>query len=419
MSLFRKSSFLLKLSNIADNLIDFTKLQNIATGKLLGRTTAGSGDIEEITLGTNLSLSGTTLNAGGGDTQSSVTLSGNVTYAKANFGGSNILFLKTNNTTTRSLTISNTGFVANDPIMLLIDQNSLGNIDLEINSRFITGNRGNIIQAIFDGTNWHVWTGGGVFNTSNTQYVKTAFGLGANASGAESTASGYQAISNNTSTTAFGRSAQATGLYASAFGRTAYATGEEAGAFGLGANANAKNSNIMGFICTANGYAHTSLFGSYGYGRIYGEIYKSRLDINTSFTDETNPSSQTSFVGWTGTTTNATITELFLRGVSSNRCVLQAKNEIGFSGQAIAFRSDYTGSAKFTIEGLIKRGSANNTTLVGVTTTLTHSDGTGSTLVLTIDADDTNESLRVRVTGNASETWQWLVKLELLDLRIA
>jgi len=38
----------------------------MATAKLLGRSTASTGAVEEITLGTNLSFSGTTLNAAGG-----------------------------------------------------------------------------------------------------------------------------------------------------------------------------------------------------------------------------------------------------------------------------------------------------------------------------------------------------------------
>lgn len=41
---------------------------SMATNKLIGRGTAGTGVFEEITLGTNLSLSGTTLNASGGGT---------------------------------------------------------------------------------------------------------------------------------------------------------------------------------------------------------------------------------------------------------------------------------------------------------------------------------------------------------------
>jgi hypothetical protein len=45
----------------------------MATNKLLGRGTAGTGAIEELTLGTGLSLSGTTLNASGGVTSVSAT----------------------------------------------------------------------------------------------------------------------------------------------------------------------------------------------------------------------------------------------------------------------------------------------------------------------------------------------------------
>lgn len=51
---------------IAADAVTFAKMQNIATNKLLGRATASTGDIEEITLGTNLSFTGTTLNAASG-----------------------------------------------------------------------------------------------------------------------------------------------------------------------------------------------------------------------------------------------------------------------------------------------------------------------------------------------------------------
>ena len=53
----------------------------MSTSRLLGRSTASTGAVEEIILGTNLSFSGTTLNAaggggGGGDTLSPFLLIG-------------------------------------------------------------------------------------------------------------------------------------------------------------------------------------------------------------------------------------------------------------------------------------------------------------------------------------------------------
>lgn len=59
-------------ATIANDAVTFAKFQNITTARLLGRATAGSGDMEEITLGTGLSYTGTTLNA------SAVSSSGSV-----------------------------------------------------------------------------------------------------------------------------------------------------------------------------------------------------------------------------------------------------------------------------------------------------------------------------------------------------
>ena len=53
-------------SKIANTAVTFAKFQNINTNRLLGRSSAGSGSVEEISIGTGLSLSGGTLSASGG-----------------------------------------------------------------------------------------------------------------------------------------------------------------------------------------------------------------------------------------------------------------------------------------------------------------------------------------------------------------
>jgi hypothetical protein len=52
---------------VDNNAVTYAKLQNVsATSRLLGRATAGAGIVEEITIGSGLSLAGTTLSAAGG-----------------------------------------------------------------------------------------------------------------------------------------------------------------------------------------------------------------------------------------------------------------------------------------------------------------------------------------------------------------
>jgi hypothetical protein len=54
-------------ATIANDAVTYSKMQNVsAASKLLGRGDSSAGDVEEITLGTNLTLTGTTLSASGG-----------------------------------------------------------------------------------------------------------------------------------------------------------------------------------------------------------------------------------------------------------------------------------------------------------------------------------------------------------------
>lgn len=53
---------------VDNGAVSLAKIQSISTNRLLGRATAGTGATEEITLGTGLSFSGTTLNAATGGT---------------------------------------------------------------------------------------------------------------------------------------------------------------------------------------------------------------------------------------------------------------------------------------------------------------------------------------------------------------
>lgn len=52
---------------IDNDAVTYAKIQNVsATSRLLGRASSGAGDVEEITIGSGLTLTGTTLSASGG-----------------------------------------------------------------------------------------------------------------------------------------------------------------------------------------------------------------------------------------------------------------------------------------------------------------------------------------------------------------
>ena len=111
---------------------------------------------------------------------------------------------------------------------------------------------------------------------------------------------------------------------------------------------------------------------------------------------------------WRGSTTNDTQTEIFLDAASNVRAVVAA-NRMWVGELYIAAVQSTSAKALWLHRTFaIKRDGSNNTALVGSVQTLGVDQNTGSpTWSVSIDADDTNESLRIRVTGATSETVYW------------
>lgn len=154
---------LLNFTTLPPGAIDFTEIQNIATNKLLGRSTAGSGVIEELTIGTGLSLSGGTLTStvtasppAGSDGQIQFNNSGafgassNLTYNST----TGVFELKRLDSTV-AITLDSNGFFMSraklDPLTVAIGTNAggviannSGSIAIGINSQRITTAHSNV-----------------------------------------------------------------------------------------------------------------------------------------------------------------------------------------------------------------------------------------------------------------------------------
>jgi hypothetical protein len=119
---------------------------------------------------------------------------------------------------------------------------------------------------------------------------------------------------------------------------------------------------------------------------------------------------------YSGTTVNDTPTEIFIGGVASTRLGITNNSATGFKG-TIAAIDNTSNDAKFwKVEGLIKN-IAGTTTLVGSVTKVTVAGDSGaSSYDVTISADDTNDSLKVEVTGHASNTVDWVANIEITEV---
>lgn len=117
-------------------------------------------------------------------------------------------------------------------------------------------------------------------------------------------------------------------------------------------------------------------------------------------------------------TTDATLTEMFLDGTGgTDRLTLPDDSTWIFEALVVGRRTDANDEgAGYRLIGVIDRNvGAASTALIGNVSRTTVSEDNGPWQA-TIDADTTNGSLRVRVTGQAAKTIRWVSRINIVQV---
>jgi hypothetical protein len=193
-------------------------------------------------------------------------------------------------------------------------------------------------------------------------------------------------------------SASATNTHATAIGHNTSATGSHAVAFG------GDNNEASGDYAYASGLNSVSnLYGGWAHA---------------SGTFANDGDAQTRVLVLRTQTTNATVTEMFLDGTGgTQRMVLADDTTWAFRILVSARRTDANNeSAVYQFVGGIDRNAtAGTTAIVGTVSKTVVAEDTAAWDV-TVNADTTNGSLRIQVTGQAAKTIRWVARAELVEV---
>ncbi len=101
-----------------------------------------------------------------------------------------------------------------------------------------------------------------------------------------------------------------------------------------------------------------------------------------------------------------------------NQVILPNNSAYSFLGEVIAGVTGAGNTARWTINGAIKRGAnAASTAMVGTATvTMTHNDAGAAAWTVAVTADTTNGGIKVEVTGAAATTIRWVCKINTTEM---
>jgi len=102
---------------------------------------------------------------------------------------------------------------------------------------------------------------------------------------------------------------------------------------------------------------------------------------------------------------------MFCGGRANERFTIRASSVLAFTMLITARDNVANEVARYSVsDGLIKRDSAGNTTLLAATVVTDYEDDAGWDVAVT--ADDTNEALIITVTGDGANPTQWAAVMD-------
>jgi hypothetical protein len=224
------------------------------------------------------------------------------------------------------------------------------------------------------------------------------------ASGNYSLASGLQSVASGAASAAFNGS-NATGGWSLSAGLYSTASGQASLVSGSSSSSSGDSSVAMGRQANASSASSVAL-GAYSKASRHGILAHSSQGFSVQ------GSGQTILGTLTKATTDATPTELFLDN-SSARLTIGASTAIHGIVKIVAAKSDGSAVARFARQFTIKN-VAGTTSLVGSVVSIGTDEDAGTSIAIT--ANDTNDALKIEVTGIAAENWKWVASIHAVEL---
>lgn len=244
------------------------------------------------------------------------------------------------------------------------------------------------------------WVNGTYWDNANVGNYSTAFGLNNKANGQHSFSVGSSNTSSDNSSASLGYGNTSSGIYSFTSNQGNEASSESSHAI----NKYNKATNIATLATGYNSDAYMKGMQSHAYGKFdtVGDAQSGKILLRQETTNAT-----TKMLGFDGSTTVSGEVILRENRTYSFEAKITARQTAGIAGTV-------GDSAYYVVEGVITRDGSNNTILQWSNVDTKYESN--AAWAVSVSADDTNESLKIEVTGEADKTIHWTADIKFNEV---